>query len=330
MGDQSHIEWTHREGFKAATWEPVLGCEHASPGCKHCYAETLIAVRLGRNPATPRYHGLATVTEGGAARWARDAQGRPVVRLQVDHLGVPLRWRDPRRAFVCSRSDLFHPLVPNEYIAAVHAVMAVCPHSTFLLLTKRADRLPEFYEWWGREPNPHEFARQCAAAYGLSANELRARHEKIGAIGLPLSNAHVGVSVESREYLWRLDRLREVHCASRWVSFEPLLGDLGDLGPWLRSPGIDWAVLGGESGKGARRCAVEWIRSATRQLVSAGVSTFVKQLGSLVTIEDDEWREGMVVGRYTARLPLRHKKGANLEEWRALGLADLCVRETVR
>ncbi len=335
MGDNSDIEWTHREGFKGATWEPVLGCEHASPGCKHCYAETLCAVRLGRNPATPRYHGLAIVTEGGAARWARDVINEPVVRLQIDHLGVPLHWRDPRRAFVCSRSDLFHRLVPNEYIAVVHAVMAHCPRSTFLLLTKRADRLPEFYEWWRREAGCRtqlEFARECARHYGIGAVDLMrpSAHSK-PIHGAPLPNVHVGVSIESRDYLWRWERLREADVASRWVSLEPLLEDLGDLSPLLTGTRmIDWAVIGGESGKGARRCAVEWIRGATRQLVRAGRPTFVKQLGAVVTIKADEFNDsGFVIGDYDAVLPLKHKKGADVKEWLRMGLGDLCVRETL-
>lgn len=326
MGRKSDIEWT--EG----TWEPVLGCEDESPGCLNCYAKDLVARRMGRNPCTPRYHGLAVVEQtSGRAKWTKK------VALQPDHLGVPLHWRDPTRVFVCSRSDLFHVDVPFSYIAAVHAVMAACPHVTFMLLTKRDARMREFYQWWTSIGDlagsaPLHYARVVASREGakhdrlLDVGHLEQRHRDVL---LPLPNVQVGVTVESSDYKHRLDNLYDTPgIAKRWASFEPLLGDLGELGP--RLPELDWAVLGGESGKHARRCDIGWIERALLQLTSARVATFVKQLGSNVTMQADDWRDGVIVGEpYAARVPFLHKKGADVEEWKSRGLVHLCVREVV-
>src|SRR2546425_9509621 len=119
MATNSPIEWTD------ATWNPVTGCDKVSPGCKFCYAERL-ARRL-KLMGNPRYvNGFA-------------------LTLQADQLELPLRWREPRRVFVNSMSDLFHDRVPFEYINRVFEVMARANHHVYQVLTKRADRLLEWH-----------------------------------------------------------------------------------------------------------------------------------------------------------------------------------------
>ena len=160
--------------------------------------------------------------------------------LHDDVLELPYRWRAPRIVFVNSMSDLFHPEVPLEFIQRVFRVMAETPQHTYQVLTKRSKRL------------------------GLLAGEL----------DWP-SNVWMGVSVESSRYAFRIDHLRSVNAAVRFVSAEPLLGPL----PELDLSGIGWLIAGGESGHRARPMEEEWARDLRDQCVAEGVAFFFKQWG---------------------------------------------------
>lgn len=160
--------------------------------------------------------------------------------LRPDVLDLPRRWKRPRLVFVNSMSDLFHAKVPESYIREVFAVMESCPQHTFQVLTKRAERLARMAP---RLPWP--------------------------------SNVWMGVSVESSEYLWRIDYLRRVPAAVRFVSAEPLLGSLGRID----LVGIHWLIGGGESQVGARPADLNWFRELRDQCHAANVAFFLKQLG---------------------------------------------------
>lgn len=327
MGAKTNIEWTD------ATWEPIIGCTAVSPGCNFCYAAELVGRRLGRNPATPRYHGLAVINEhSDLAKWS----GRAVP--QPDHLDVPLHWRSPKRVFVCSRSDLFHEDVRFEYIAAVFGVMATCQQHTFLVLTKRPERARYFYAWLAGRALDLE--RPGVHIAWTSAVEHVPAMRIYGSSRWPLPNVHVGVSVEDQERAEeRIPVLLEIPAAKRWISLEPQLGDvdlsawlpeqaeLGFVGPELRAKGftegpillrrgekLDQVIVGGESGKRARENKVEWTRKVVEQCTESQTAVFVKQLGAVVTLDGE-------------RLPLKHKKGADVPEWHRLGLGDLDRRE---
>jgi len=164
------------------------------------------------------------------------------VRLVEKALDEPLRWRRPRLVFVNSMSDLFHERVPLDFIERVFATMRTAEQHTFQVLTKRADRLVEL------------------------ADQL-----------LWPDNVWMGVSVESDEYAWRIDRLRQVPARVRFLSLEPLLGPL----PQLALDGIHWVIVGGESGPGARPMEEAWVRSIRRQCVAAEVPFFFKQWGGV-------------------------------------------------
>jgi protein gp37 len=221
MSEHSTIEWTD------ATWNPVRGCTKVSPGCKHCYAETF----------AERFRGVANHPF---------EQGFDL-RLVREKLEVPLNWRSPKRIFVNSMSDLFHPDVPVEYIAEVGRVMAKASWHTYQILTKRDERMRE-----------------------LLKRELKWISE--------LRNAWFGVSVEDREHgLPRIESLRHTPACVRFLSIEPLLEDLGSLD--LRK--IDWVIVGGESGHGARPMKEEWVLSILSQCEAAGVPFFFKQWGGV-------------------------------------------------
>lgn len=248
MSDRTAIEWTHIPGYIPATWNPVAGCTRVSEGCRNCYAE-----RMAARFSDPGMwgHGYAERTSAGG-RWT----GR--VELQPDKLDIPLRARRPRCYFVNSTSDLFHERLPDDAIDRVFAVMALAPQHIFIVLTKRSERMRGYFS-----TNPRI---------------------KIARYRWPLRNVWLGVSIEDRSALPRLDNLRATPSAVRLVSFEPLLDGLGDLD----LAGIDWAITGGESGPGARPMHPDWARSIRDQCIAASVPFFFKQNGEFLH-EDDAY-----------------------------------------
>lgn len=164
------------------------------------------------------------------------------VTLHPDLLDVPHKWRRPRVVFVNSMSDLFHEDIPDDYIARVFETMRECPQHTFQVLTKRADRLVE-----------------------LGGKLIWPR------------NVWMGVSVEDVRVISRVDRLRAVPASVRFLSLEPLIGPLESI----PLKGIDWAIVGGESGPRARPMKREWVTSILRQCRAAGVAFFFKQWGGV-------------------------------------------------
>ncbi|MDD4932876.1 MAG: phage Gp37/Gp68 family protein [Methylacidiphilaceae bacterium] len=181
-----------------------------------------------------------------AARW-QGISGHPYehgfdLRLWPDRLELPLTWKKPRAIFVNSMSDLFHEKVPLDFIQRVFRTMEQASWHTFQILTKRSERLADL------------------------APDLR----------WP-PNVWMGVSIESAQYLWRVDHLRKVPAAVRFLSLEPLLGRLGALD--LAS--IHWVIVGGESGSGARPIDAEWVREIRKQCRTSGASFFFKQWGGV-------------------------------------------------
>jgi len=225
MGDRSSIEWTE------ATWNPVTGCDRVSPGCDHCYALTL-AARL-KAMGSPKYQ------HDGDPRTSGPGFG---VTLHPDELTAPRRWRRPRRVFVNSMSDLFHPRVPTEFITQVFAVMADTAQHSYQVLTKRPKR-----------------ARSLLRDLNTP----------------PLRNVWVGVSVEDDERTDRVAVLRETSAAIRFLSCEPLLGPL----PSLDLTGIGWVIVGGESGPEARPMREAWVTEIRDNCLDAGIPFFFKQWG---------------------------------------------------
>jgi protein gp37 len=195
----SAIEWTD------ATWNPVTGCTKVSAGCDHCYAETF-AERWRGTPGHYFEHGF-------------DVQLRP------DKLGLPLRWRKPRKVFVNSMSDLFHDQVPDEYIAEVFAVMARTPQHTYQVLTKRHARMRSLL-------SSPEFKGRVATTYGRAHEDADAANDWLYYAGWPLPNVWLGVSVEDQQWAdIRIPALMQTPAAVRFLSCEPLLGPI-DLDVW--------------------------------------------------------------------------------------------------
>jgi protein gp37 len=252
--------------YTDASWPVVAGCTQLSPGCDHCWSARLTSGRLRRQPA---YAGLA---EGG--RFTGQ------VRMLSDRLGWPRRWHRPRRVFVCSAADLFHPRVPDEFIAEVFAVMAAAPRHTFLVLTKRAARMRSLVG--GADGSGHPL---------LEATRSEATAQALYDAEWPLPNVHLGVSVEDQHWAdIRIPHLLATPAAVRWVSAEPLLGPVdlrldgpvpGAMSGEQHPVALDWVVIGGESGCGARPMPAEWLTGLADQCVRADVPVFVKQASGL-------------------------------------------------
>lgn len=218
----SKIEWTD------VTWNPVTGCNKVSPGCKHCYAETMAKRLKAMN--VERYGNGFSLT------------------IHPDQFDVPRQWRKPRRVFVCSMSDLFHEEVPASVIWCIFATMHQNPQHQFQLLTKRPRRMWEIVP--GQDWAPNIWA---------------------------------GTSVEDERYLPRVDWLRQVPAAVRFLSLEPLLGPLTAL----NLAGIDWVIVGGESGPGARLMDPAWARELRDQCAEKQIPFFFKQMTKKAPIPID-------------------------------------------
>lgn len=321
MSAISNIQWTDR------TWNPVRGCSRVSTGCEHCYAERQAHRFSG---AGQPYEGLTRMTEHGPV-WT----GK--IRLVPEALEEPLRWRKPSRVFVNSMSDIFHEDVPAEFISQVFAIMALAKEHTFQILTKRPERMRDYLlEIQDDDKDMQRWANAAPEKYPCAAGAIEARD-------WPLSNVWLGVSVENQASAdERIPILLQTPAAVRFLSVESLLEAVdiaksrGD--EWRWRPGIDWVIIGGESGPNARPCNIEWIRSIVRQCKAAGVRCFVKQLGSAPVMSAADWNTTSPTPllsasprrfRYTdagCLLSLRDPKAGNPAEWPE----DLRVREFPR
>lgn len=324
MADKTHIEWTD------ATWNPITGCSVVSPGCTNCYAMKLAGTRLQHHPSRA---GLTVNSKAGPV-W----NGK--VRLNREWLTQPLEWKKPRMVFACAHGDLFHEDVPDDWILDVFTVMAIAQQHTFQVLTKRTDRmrellsrreddlLEEIYSNWytfsggAREvwswPLPNVWL-------GVSVEDQKRADERIPDL-LATPAAIRWISAEP--LLGSLD-LRSNNGGTQWIggqrgcdgkhqhnghTGEVIHGVLHRSDPRIQhhhhdehcEPGLDWVVVGGESGKGARPMHPDWARSLRDQCEVAGVPFFFKQWGNWHQVydrdvEDPDWRRCGTIQRQNPR-----------------------------
>lgn len=209
------IEWTDK------TWNPITGCTKKSKGCMHCYAEVM-SKRL-------KAMGLDKYRNGFK------------LTLHEESLGEPLKWLKPHNIFVCSMSDLFHEEVPYDFIDKMMDVIKLTLHHRYQILTKRAERMKEYF-------STHDIPE----------------------------NVWLGVTVEAQSSKYRIDYLRDLEASVKFLSCEPLVEDLGDLN--LKY--IDWIIVGGESGTQARPMKEEWALNIHKQVLAQGGKFFFKQWGT--------------------------------------------------
>jgi protein gp37 len=316
------IEWTEK------VWNPVRGCAPVSAGCEHCYAARQAHRFSGVcNP----YEGLTELTKHGP-KW------NGIVRSVPELLTQPMRWKKPRRIFVNSMSDLFHPDVDFEFIAAVFGVMAASYHHTFQILTKRPKRMREWFDWAkedlkGRHAVPSMIHHAACVVDKFSEKEGDRLNRAINKMswwrisrGLVLPNVWIGVSVENQATAdKRIQDLLETPAEVRWVSMEPLLDSVlipdeyltGEYAPRDHGgamaeelgPKLDWIVCGGESGPGARPMDPAWVRSIRDQCQAAKVPFLFKQWGGWKPhVGTEEVAENVAIDM---PLPSRQNNGKN-------------------
>ena len=216
MASKHKIEWTER------TWNPTAGCSKVSAGCKNCYAEVM-AKRLQAIGVKGYENGFE-------------------FSLVPDRLNEPLKRKKATVYFVNSMSDIFHHKMPENYLNKIFDVITKTPQHTYQILTKRADRMHEYF------------------------------YNKI----IP-ENVWLGVTVENKkEGLPRIDYLRELKASVLFLSVEPLLEDLGEIN--LKN--INWVIVGGESGPKARPMEKEWVINIKNQCKNNHVAFFFKQWGT--------------------------------------------------
>lgn len=319
MGDKTAISWVKNpDGSQGATWVPLTGCTPASEGCRRCFAARLASTRLSKVPA---YAGL---TKDG--KWTGE------VRLLPERLDQPWRWRKPRGIFLADMADLFHPNVPDHFVARCFAIMQMCQRHTFYVLTKRAERLASWTNEWNTE--------KCGEALFEHGPHLRVisdkTHERVWRdivppLQWPPPNVVVGVTVENQKWAERrIPHLLKAKAALRFISCEPKLGDIGFSGKrmeWLtplkdydpglnRTPRIDWVIIGGMNDVDADEFDIDGARSLIRQCQDAETSVFLKQLGSRpVEHEPSKWPkhvrlEGNGFGKYNV-VGLHNRAGAD-------------------
>jgi protein gp37 len=299
MADKSKIEWCD------ATWNPITGCTPVSPACDHCYAKRMYERFSRGDVLVPPFSD---------------------VTFHPDRLDQPLRWKKPRRIFVCSMGDLFHEDVKDEWLARIFNVMCSATTEcgkrhehepecwtgdshTFMLLTKRPERMKWVMENISRLAEDH-------------LHHESVLHLTLECDAWPPKNLYLGVTVENQEMAdLRIPILLQTPAAKRFVSIEPMLGpvDLRDIrhricsddspikpvlgcvesfdflrgervhgGVGYEAPRLDWIICGGESGPGARLMHPDWPRSLRDQCQAAGVPFFFKQWGEWVSVSEVE------------------------------------------
>jgi protein gp37 len=214
MSIKSKIEWTN------ASWNPIRGCTKLTEGCKNCYAQTF-AERFRGVPGHPYEQGFD-------------------LRLVTKKIDEPLKWKKPKKIFVCSMSDLFHEEVPIEYIIKVFETMNKASWHTFQILTKRIERLLKI-------------------------------HKKLNWT----SNIWIGTTIELEKYSYRSNILSKIPASVRFLSLEPLLGPIQKL-PLNK---INWIIVGGESGLNARPMDLDWALRIKEMCQENRITFFFKQIG---------------------------------------------------
>lgn len=243
----SKIEWT------GETWNPIIGCDKVSAGCKNCYAIQTAWIRQHNPKMKEKYAGVVEKTENGKLNWT----GK--INMHEPSLLKPLHNKKPTVYFVNSMSDLFHESIPFIFINAVFSVMSDVDRHTYQVLTKRPARMVEFFKW---------------------------KQEEFGIPWQPSGNVWLGVSVEDQKAAdERIPLLLQVPAAVRFLSCEPLLAPVDfkkhNLPHKIRTyqNAIHWVIAGGESGPGARPMHPDWARNIRDQCKAAKVSFFFKQWG---------------------------------------------------
>ena len=297
------IQWTDE------SWQPVVGCTKVSAGCDNCYAEKmaerLAAMACSIKRKKPPTESMLAYTKAikmwfdpktEKSFW-KDWSGKTICIESV--LDKPLHWKKPRKIFVCSMGDLFHPGVPFAFVADVLSVLSVCKHHTGQILTKRPDRMLEIFT----DSRLRKHISKRTLEWDLGYAVVNPERDE----GWPLSNVWLGVTAENQKCAdERIPILLQIPAEIRFLSIEPCLSSVDlcyeaeNSYCKTRPLHIDWVIIGCESGPKRRPCKLEWVRSIVEQCKAADVPVFVKQLSinGKVSHKMFEWPEDLRVRQY--------------------------------
>jgi protein gp37 len=309
--NKTAIEWTDFSAnplkFRDVTGAVVWGCVHASPGCLHCYSETL-AKRYGRGGP------FNVQTMAGLTPFLDDAELHKMLTAKT----VGGKAVSGSRVFVGDMTDIFGEWVPDALLDGLFAVFALRPDVTFQILTKRAERMRDYFA-----------VDRAVLLDRIGAASDEWTHGTIADDAWPLKNVWLGVSCENQRFAdERIPLLLQTPAAVRFISAEPLLEGIDIAKHRPGALGLHWVIAGGESGAGARPAKVWWFRNLLGQCRDADVPFFMKQLGSNPAGDDipptvrDE-ATGKRTLHLRQELTIRDRKGGDPSEWPA----DLRVRE---
>lgn len=354
MSEETNIEWCD------ATWNPWIGCTKVSPGCANCYAEarskrfgqdnwgkgkprTRTSAAYWKQPLRWNWLNPMSCPECGASLTTKRQRGSGVpLVVEMCKCGSQKRPVDKgvRKRIFPSLCDWLDEEAPIEWLADFLKLIHDTPNLDWLLLTKRPEN------WRERLA----LALTCVMTHYPATDDrfLPAKMVENWLNGKPPPNIGLGVSVEDQQRAdERIPELLKIPAKVRFLSAEPMLEEIKlpvytnfkSAHRWMGNPeataGIDWVIFGGESGPGARRCNVEWIRSGIRQCQAAGVPVFVKQLGAFpardlsADIPEADERcapediAAWEFNRHHTRIHFKDRKGGDMAEWPE----DLRVRE---
>jgi protein gp37 len=319
--NRTSIEWTDFTSnplkFRDEAGNVVWGCVHASPGCMHCYAETL-AKRYGR---------------GGPFNVQTMAKLTPFLDEKELHKMLTYKPASGKRCFIGDMTDVFGPWVPDELLDRLFAVMALRKDVTWQVLSKRSERMCDYMTSGGsRQGMSGRWGAWIDASFDLERDGIVPSCFRDGSgKWFPCKNIWLGVSVEDQQRAdERIPHLLQTPAAVRFISAEPLIASVELMPNWFRRDpisgvdyghGLDWVIVGGESGAGARACRVNWINELVSQCQHSAVPVFVKQLGTKPRVVAECPFDN--VGPELAVLDLKSHKGNDMSEWPE----DLRVRQ---
>lgn len=291
------IGWLNLPGYKGETWNPIAGCSKVSPGCENCYAEKM-ATRLAAMA-------IAKPLPMSVGKYVKVIRGRKwdvSTFFNKEELAIPLKWKKPRVVFVCSMGDLFHEDTSFQDIDQIFALMASCPQHIFIVLTKRAKRMAEYFNW--KDTTWRNEGMQGSERIRYLAYHNHGAKIEFEDFNWPLHNVWLGVSAENQKAAnERIPYLVQTPAAVRLVSVEPMLEPVDfELLPTTRVSNknlkqkfslrkinhLDWVICGGESGHKARPMHPDWVRSVRDQCKAAGVPFFFKQWGEWAAFSKEE------------------------------------------
>lgn len=261
----SKIEWTDK------TWNPIIGCSKISEGCINCYAEKM-AKRLSGIDATKHY--LSTLVNNPEDE--RYGKWNGTTHIVRSALSKPLTWKKSNKIFVCSMGDLFHESIPFDTIVEVFHIIKKCPQHTFQILTKRPERMLNFFNYFAANPYWEN-----------------------------LPNVWLGVTVENQKQAKiRIPLLSKLPASIKYISVEPMLENI-DLSTNNNIEILDWVICGGETGAKARNIEKEWVNNLLYQCVSSNIPFFFKSWGASILLDNNQIKyNSQIEGKEYKQFPL--------------------------